>query len=97
MKRKAIYFCLGLGIALVAALTTSRTSSASSSGTLKNTSHAAQWSGTVTGAAAPSGEVPECAQTPCDRFDLIVDLPGVVRLINVKDQLPKARSNHHRL
>src|SRR5205823_4726145 len=66
------------GIALVAALIISRTSSASSSGTLKNTSHAAEWSGTVTGAAAPSAEVPECAMTACDRFDLNIDLPGGV-------------------
>lgn len=40
----------------------------STSGTLKDRSHAVQWSGSLERNAAPSGEVPECASTPCDRL-----------------------------
>jgi Lysyl oxidase len=50
----------------------------SNAGTLKNISHAVQWSGSLDRDAAPSGEVPECGSTPCDRFSLNVDLPGGV-------------------
>lgn len=78
MKRKPIYFCLGLSIALVATLSLTRTSSASASGTLKNKSHAVQWSGTIARASAPTGEVPECSATPCNRFNLNLDLPSGV-------------------
>ncbi|HEV8366418.1 MAG TPA: lysyl oxidase family protein, partial [Pyrinomonadaceae bacterium] len=53
-------------------------SSASAGGTLGNKSHAVQWSGTIARSATPTGEVPECAGTPCHRFDLQIDLPGGV-------------------
>ena len=33
------------------------------------------WTGGVARAEVPPGEIPECAGTTCDRFDLVVDLP----------------------
>jgi hypothetical protein len=42
---------------------------------LRNVAHAVSWSGSVPRAGAATGEVPECAATPCGRFDLRVDLP----------------------
>lgn len=45
---------------------------------LKNPIHAVKWSGTLSASGTPSGEVPECVTTPCDRFDLNVELPGGV-------------------
>jgi hypothetical protein len=50
----------------------------STSGTLRNRSQAVQWSGALDRNNVPSGEVPECASTPCERFNLNVDLPGGV-------------------
>ena len=46
--------------------------------TLHNTSKPLLWSGVVTRAVAGTGEVPECAATGCDRFDLTLNLPGGV-------------------
>lgn len=46
--------------------------------TLKNRSQAVQWSGTIARNSVPSGEVPECTATSCDRFNLNLDLPGGV-------------------
>jgi len=53
-------------------------SGASASGTLENKSDAVQWSGTIARNATPTSEVPECAATPCHRFNLQIDLPGGV-------------------
>jgi len=75
---KRIIRCLvALAAVLVAAVSAPHISfgSAPASGTLKNMSQAVQWSGTLVRATAPSSAVPECAATPCDRFDLRVDLP----------------------
>src|SRR5437762_1170607 len=47
-------------------------------GTLKNTAHSVTWSGSVGPDDVGSGDIPECANTPCERFDLTVDLPGGV-------------------
>lgn len=47
-------------------------------GTLKNTSHAVTWSGSVGPEDAGGNGIPECANTRCERFDLTVDLPGGV-------------------
>ena len=79
MKKKTRYFS-GATVILVALsfLTFVSFASAPTSGKLKNTIHAVAWSGSLAGATAPSNEVPECAATPCDRFDLNVDLPGGV-------------------
>jgi Lysyl oxidase len=44
-------------------------------GKLKSVQKAVGWSGSVAPTAAPAGEIPECASTACDRFDLSVDLP----------------------
>lgn len=44
-------------------------------GTLKNPAQAITWSGTLSRDGAPSGEVPECADTACARFDLDLSLP----------------------
>ena len=78
MCKRAILRLLALAAVLVAALATTATSfgSAPASATLKDRSQAVQWSGTLARAAIPSGEVPECAATPCDRLDLDVDLPA---------------------
>src|SRR5262249_51711901 len=46
-------------------------------GTLKNTPHPVLWSGSVTLGSGPTHEIPECAPG-CERFDLIIDLPGGV-------------------
>jgi len=78
MKRITIYYWSVLSIALIALVTVTQKSSASSSGTLKNKSQAVKWSGTIARSGAPTGEVPECAVTPCDRFNLDIDLPGGV-------------------
>lgn len=50
--------------------------SSPASGTLKNQVHSVLWSGTVNGAAAPTGAVPECAAVACDSFELDIDLPN---------------------
>src|SRR5947209_2104938 len=47
-------------------------------GTLKNTAHAVSWTGSVGPEDAGVSEIPECANTRCERFDLTVDLPGGV-------------------
>ena len=44
-------------------------------GELKSAHKALSWSGGVARANVPPGEIPECAATTCDRFDLVVDLP----------------------
>jgi hypothetical protein len=49
--------------------------SVASAGTLKTTAHAVLCSGSLDGAAPPSGGMPECHLTACDRFDLTVALP----------------------
>ena len=45
-------------------------------GTLRDPALAVRWAGTALRDATPSGEVPECVQNACDRFDLTVDLPA---------------------
>lgn len=66
-----------LAAALMIALSPAQATIAGS-GTLKNTSKAVLWSGSVGPEDAGAGEIPECAATPCERFDLTVDLPGGV-------------------
>jgi hypothetical protein len=46
--------------------------------TLKSRTDLVLWTGEVTRDEAPSGEVPECASTSCDRFDLELSLPNGV-------------------
>lgn len=62
----------------VIALALSVYAAVAASGTLKNTAQPVLWSGSV-GPEDPSiNEIPECANTRCERFDLTVDLPGGV-------------------
>lgn len=79
-KKRWIHCVVVIGLALIVALplTQVASSSASSSGRLRNRTQAVQWSGMLARDAAPTGEVPECALTPCDRFSLNIDLPGGV-------------------
>lgn len=48
---------------------------AAQNGRLKNRSQPVLWSGTLERSNAPLGEIPECAGTPCHRFNLTIDLP----------------------
>ncbi len=74
-KRIVLSLIALMSLAVVLTITRVSHGNTSAEGTLKNTPHAVEWSGTVVGAATPSGEVPECATTARDRFDLMVDLP----------------------
>ncbi len=61
-------FLGGLGFLLAAA------AASASDGTLHNRVQTVLWSGTLNRATPPTGEIPECAEVACDRFDLRVDL-----------------------
>jgi hypothetical protein len=78
MAKRIIRRLIALAAVLVAALSTTAVSfgSTPTSGTLKNPSQALQWSGALTRDTTPPGAAPECAATPCDRFDLNIDLPA---------------------
>jgi hypothetical protein len=78
MTKHLIPRLLALAAVLVAIFSTTAISfgSAPTSATLKHRARAVEWAGTLARAAAPTGEAPECAATPCDRFDLSVDLPA---------------------
>src|SRR5436190_11947330 len=65
------FVCLILGFAAAGF-------ASASSGTLKNTSHAVSWSGSVGPEDTGAGDIPECAGLPCERFDLTIDLPNGV-------------------
>lgn len=68
-----------IGLALSAALSASAVGAPTpADDALRSTSKAVLWSGAVTASAEPSAEVAECAETPCDRFDLTVRLPNGV-------------------
>ena len=72
-----------LCLALWALLATTKVAQASFGstpidGTLKNKSQAITWAGTLARDSSPTGEVPECSATSCDRFNLNIDLPGGV-------------------
>jgi hypothetical protein len=71
---RALLIALATGVGL---LVFSMQSAAAepASGELQRVSKAVGWSGSVARAPAPAGQVPECASTACDRFDLDVDLP----------------------
>lgn len=51
---------------------------AETGGRLKNKSQPVLWSGMLERTDAPLGEVPECANAPCDKFNLTIDLSGGV-------------------
>lgn len=69
---------VAVGAAAAAALlgaTGSAQAASPAGGALDKRSDLVLWSGQVDRTAAPSNEVPECASTACDRFNLNVDLP----------------------
>ena len=54
---------------LIFSLATGVSHGSVTSGTLENKAQAVQWTGTIARDAAPTSDVPECAATPCDRFN----------------------------
>lgn len=76
-RRGFVTVSAALGLVLIVSLRPA-VAADPSSGELKNVPKPVGWSGSVSRIAAGSGGVPECTSTPCDRFDLIVDLPGGV-------------------
>jgi hypothetical protein len=71
----ALFFAIAAAIALLVLCVGSAEAARPASGELKNKSKAVFWNGAVARANVPPGEIPECAATTCDRFDLVVDLP----------------------
>lgn len=80
MRKRIIWCLIGLASSLTFVLPEFHISSGSNpwSATLRNKSDAVRWSGSLARSDAPAGEIPECASTGCDRFDLEVSLPGGV-------------------
>ena len=68
----------GIAAGLVLALCMPAGAGVAGAGTLKNTAHAVMWNGSVGPEDGGAAEIPECANTRCERFDLTVDLPGGV-------------------
>jgi Lysyl oxidase len=66
---------LATGIGLLVLSTGTATATEPLSRELESVRKAVLWSGSVARADVPAGQVPECASTACDRFDLRVDLP----------------------
>jgi hypothetical protein len=70
----------GLVLAMTLSMALSTTAAAlddtGPGGALTNRHQTVLWAGTLHRNAPPLGAVPECASTPCARFDLAVGLPG---------------------
>jgi Lysyl oxidase len=67
---------LATGALLLVLFTGTATGARPATGELRTQSKAVLWDGAVARANVPPGEIPECATTTCDRFDLVVDLPA---------------------
>jgi hypothetical protein len=68
-------FAIAAAIALVVLSVGTAEAARPATGVLMSEPNAVGWDGKVARANVPPGEIPECAATTCDRFDLAVDLP----------------------
>jgi Lysyl oxidase len=73
--RFATIFAIATAIALLVLSLDPAEAARPATGELESAHKAMFWSGAVARANVPPGEIPECAATTCDRFDLVVDLP----------------------
>jgi hypothetical protein len=70
-----LFIALATGLTLLLFSTGTAAAAEPASGKLKSVPKAVGWAGSVSRTAPSAGQVPECASTACDRFDLNVDLP----------------------
>ena len=73
-----VLVALATGVSLLVLSMGSALAAEPAAGKLKSMQKAVGWSGSVAPTGASAGEIPECASTACDRFDLDVDLPRSV-------------------
>ena len=75
LRVSTLFFAIAAAIALLVLSVDTAEAARPATGELKN-KKAVFWNGAVARANVPPGEIPECAATTCDRFDLVVDLPS---------------------
>jgi Lysyl oxidase len=75
LRFSTILIAIAAAIALVVLSVGTAEAARPATGVLMNKSQTVRWNGGVARANVPPGEIPECAATTCDRFDLVVDLP----------------------
>jgi hypothetical protein len=74
LRVSTLFFAIAAAIALLVLSVDTAEAARPATGELKN-KKAVFWNGAVARANVPPGEIPECAATTCDRFDLVVGLP----------------------
>ena len=76
LRLSTLVFAIATALALLVLSVGTAEAAHPATGELTNKSKAVFWNGAVARANVPPGEIPECAATTCDRFDLVVDLPS---------------------